>query len=242
MQKEKLDFLNAKPSKDIYNPNAVQYPASKYILQAGATIPAILSSQIVSSLPGMITAVVSRDVFDSIAGRYLLIPKGSRLIGEYNSQISYGQTELQAKFLRLIRPDGTSVVLPEGTPGVDQLGMTGFSDTVDNHWGAVVGAAALMTVFNIPAVIATNQMTNSYVPYPGGGGYYPAPVGNTAMASSMQALGQSASQVGGQIASKSLNIQPTITIHPGYEFSVMVTRDTILPPYQTPMETIPESN
>jgi type IV secretion system protein VirB10 len=238
MQSQKLDFLTAKPSKDIYNQNGVQYPASKFIIQAGTVIPAVLQTQIVSSLPGMVTAIVSQNVYDSITGQYLIIPKGSKLLGQYNSQISYGQSELQAKFLRLIRPDGSSIVLGDGSSGIDQKGVSGFSDTVDNHWDNVLGAAALMTIFNIPAIMATNQMNNNCVN--NGDGTCTPSTGSTAIASSMQSAGQAAAQVGSAISTKSLNIQPTITIHPGYQFSVMVTKDTIMPPYHTPMQIIPE--
>lgn len=233
MQAQKMSFLTAKPSAEIYDQNAVQYPASPFILQAGTVIPAILQTEIVSSLPGVIAAIVSQNVYDSINGEYLLIPKGSKLIGEYNSQISYGQSELQAKFLRLIRPDGTSIVLPESSPGVDSNGVSGFEDSVDNHWKEIIGAAVLLTVFNIPAIVAQNQMNNSYVTSTNGSGTqvsYPS-MGSTATASAMEAMGQAASQVGSSVANKSLNIQPTITIHPGYQFSVMVTKDIILPPY-----------
>ena len=238
MQAQKTDFLNAKPSKDIYNQNPVQYPASKFIIQAGTVIPAVLQTQIVSSLPGMITAIVSQNVYDSITGQYLIIPKGSKLLGQYNSQVSYGQDELQAKFLRIIRPDGSSVVLGEGSSGMDQKGVSGFSDTVDNHWGGVIGAAALMTVFNLPAIIATNQMNNNCTD--SGNSGCTTSMGSTVGASTMQSIGQSASQVGSTVATKSLNVQPTITIHPGYQFSVMVTKDTIMAPYHTPMQVIPE--
>jgi type IV secretion system protein VirB10 len=238
MQPQKMDFLDSKPSKDIYNQNTVQYPASKFIIQAGSVIPAVLQTQIVSSLPGMVTAIVSENVYDSITGQYLIIPKGTKLLGQYNSQISYGQNELQAKFVRLIRPDGSSVVLGEGTAGVDRKGVSGFEDTVDNHWGSIIGSAVLMTIFNIPAIVATNQMNNNCTDSNTSG--CTTSMGSTASASALQSVGQSASQVGSALTTKSLNVQPTITIHPGYQFSVMVTKDTILPPYHTPMQVIPE--
>lgn len=237
MQNQKLNFLTSKPSKAIYNKNTVQYPASKYIVQAGTSIPAILQTKIVSSLPGMIVAIVSQNVYDSIVGKYLIIPKGSKLIGQYNSKVSYGQSELQAKFVRLIRPDGTSIVLPAGSPGVNGNGVSGFSDTVNNHWGSIIGAAALMTVFNIPGIIATNQQNDRYVTS-ASGVTYPS-MGASAATSSLQSVGQATSQLGSKIAGRTMNIQPTIIIHPGYQFSVMVTKDTILPPYHSNLQNIP---
>ncbi len=228
MQGQKLDFLTSQPTKSIYNTNTVQYPASQYILQAGSTIPAILQTTLVSNLPGTITALVSQDVYDSISGKYLLIPRGSKLIGEYNSSISYGQYQMQVKFTRLIRPDGSSIILPN-QPGTDNMGSTGLSDEVDNHWGKIIGAAALSAVFNIPSIIATNQMqTSTTCP---AGSTCTSPLGETAGASALQAAGQSASNVGNQLASNALNIQPTVVINSGYQFSVTVTKDIVLPPY-----------
>lgn len=251
MQTQKVDFLNSKPSKDIYNANGVQYPISKYELQASTVIPAILQTELDSDLPGVITAVVSQNVYDSISGQYLLIPKGSKIMGEYLSNVSYGQSQLQAKFTRIIRPDGTSIVLPSPSPGVDQMGISGFSDEVNNHWGSVIGAGVLMAVFNLPSIIATNQQSNSSsstptcTSVPNGDGTYSnvctggQSVGSQAGVAALQSVGQAASQVGSAVAQKSLNIQPTITIHAGYQFGIIVTKDIVLPPYQTPMQTIP---
>lgn len=231
MQGQKLDFLTSKPNKSIYNDNTVQYPASPYILQAGSVIPAILQTKLVSNLPGVITALVSQDVYDSISGQYLLIPRGSKLIGEYNSTISYGQSQMQVKFTRLIRPDGSSIILPN-QPGTDNMGSTGLADEVNNHWGKIVGAAVLSAIFNIPSIIATNQMQSSSSCTTSNGVTTCTPsLSSTAGASSLQAAGQSAANVGNQIAQNSLNVQPTVIINSGYQFSVMVTKDIVLPPY-----------
>lgn len=228
MQGQKLDFLTSQPNTNIYDNNTVQYPASQYILQAGSVIPAILETKLTSNLPGDIVAIVNQDVYDSISGEYLLIPRGSKLIGEYNSSVSYGQEQLQAKFTRLIRPDGSSIILPNA-PAADSMGSTGLEDEVDNHWGKIIGAATLSAIFNIPSIIATNQMqTSTTCP---SGSTCTAALGATAGASALQAAGQSASNVGNQLASNSLNLQPTIVINSGKEFTVMVTKDIVLPPY-----------
>lgn len=244
MQNQKSSFLDTKPDKSIYNNHTIQYPVSKFIIQAGAVIPAVLQSTIVSNLPGLITAVVNQNVYDSINGQYLLIPKGSRLIGQYNSKVSYGQDQLQAVFTRLVRPDGTSIVLPGKSAGVNPMGVSGFEDEVNNHWGRILGSAALITLFNIPAIIAQNQMNQGvgYNPYNvdstyAGGGYS---LGHNASTAALQSVGQAVSKIGTNIADKSLNIQPTITINSGYQFSVMVTKDIVLPPFQQQFEHIPE--
>lgn len=238
MQGQKLDFITSQPNKNIYNTNTVQYPASPYILQAGSVIPGVLQTTISTDLPGVITAIVSQDVFDSITGKYLLIPRGSRLIGEYNSSVSYGQTQVQAKFTRLIRPDGTSIILPN-QPGINGVGTSGLSDEVDNHWSKIIGAGVLAAVFNIPGIIATNQLNNSttYSGYPPGPVSASQNLGVSAGAGALQGVGQSASSVGNAIASKSLNIQPTLIINSGYQFAIMVTKDIVLPPYSADSNT-----
>lgn len=232
MQGQKLDFLTSQPTKDIYDTNTVQYPASPYILQAGSIIPAVLQTKISTDLPGMITALVSQDVYDSIKGEYLLIPSGSKLIGEYNSNVSYGQSQVQVKFTRLIRPDGTSIVLPNQA-GIDSMGTSGIEDDVNNHWGAVIGSAVLSAIFNIPAIVATNQMNNASQLVPNGTGGYNQQqgLGSTAGASALQSVGQAASTLGTALTTRSLNIQPTVIINAGYQFSVMVSKDIVLPPY-----------
>ena len=230
MQADKINFFDAKPSKDIYNKAQVQFPLSKYIIQAGEVIPAVLQTQIVSDNPGMIVALVNQDVYDNITGQYLLIPKGSKLIGKYSSKLSYHQSSIQAKFTRLIRPDGTSIVL-QSMPGANGLGVSGLTDTVDNHWGLIIGSAVLSAVFNLPAIVATNQAdTPNYNQKTGQ--YIQPPLGSQAKVAALQSVGQSASDVGNKLTTRALGLQPTITIHAGYKFAVLVNKDMILPPYQ----------
>lgn len=231
MQADKINFFDAKPSKDIYNKAQVQFPASKYIIQAGEVIPSVLQSEIISDNPGMIVAIVNQNVYDNLTGRYLMIPKGSKLIGKYFSKLSFHQSSLQATFSRLIRPDGSSIVL-QSMPGVNGLGVSGFADTVDNHWGLIVGSAVLSAVFNIPAIVATSQADVSS--YDANGNYRPAPLASQARSGALQSVGQSASQVGNKLASQSLNLQPSVTIHAGYKFAIIVNKDLVLPPYKEP--------
>lgn len=229
-QAQKLDFLTSKPSKQIYNNNTVQYPASPYILQAGSVIPGSLITTIVTNLPGVITATVESNVYDSITGQYLLIPKGSKLIGDYNSSVTFGQNQVQVKFTRLIRPDGSSIVLPN-EPGVNKLGTSGLADDVNNHWGRIIGSAALSALFNLPAVVASSQQNNNSTVCNGGTCVTGNSTGDVMKTAALASAGAAASQVGSQLAQQSLNIQPEITIHSGFQFSIMVTKDIILPPY-----------
>lgn len=220
-------------AKDITNQNTIQKPIAQTVIMAGTTIPAILQTKIVSNLPGTIVARVSSDVYDSLSGHTLLIPRGSSLIGQYNSQTVYGDSSIQVKFIRLIRPDGSSIILPN-QPGTDADGVSGLSDQLDNHWGQLIGASALATVFNIPAVASeVVQQSNSTVCTRNDDGTqncYPN-YGQYATSSALQSIGQMTSQVGGKLIDRSMDIKPTITINTGKRFAIMVTKDTYLPAY-----------
>ncbi|MCF6775731.1 TrbI/VirB10 family protein [Thiotrichales bacterium 19X7-9] len=232
-QAQNLRFMEGKVDKDVTNQNTIQKPISKYTIFAGSVIPAILQTKLVSNLPGTVVARVNQNVYDTATGQYLLIPKGSTLIGLYNSSVTYGQYQLQAKFIRLIRPDGSSIVLPNQV-GVDDMGVSGLEDEVDNHWMQLIGAAALATVFNIPAVIAQNQQNNNTqsCSYDSSGNYTcNSNLGSTAVNSAFQSIGQTATEIGGKLVDRSMNIQPTIIINAGKTFAVMVTKDLVLPPY-----------
>lgn len=231
-QAQNVRFMEGKVDKEVTNQNTIQKPISRYTVFAGNVIPAILQTKLVSNLPGTIVARVNQNVYDSVTGQYLLIPKGSTLIGLYNSSVTYGQYQLQAKFIRLIRPDGSSIVLPNQV-GVDGMGVSGLEDEVDNHWMQLIGAAALATVFNVPAVIAQNnqQSNGQNCSYQNGNYVCSANWGSTSLNSALQSMGQTASDIGNKIVSRSMNIQPTIIINAGKPFAIMVTKDLVLPPY-----------
>src|SRR5437899_9715968 len=111
MQDRKLAFLNGPIDKRTVSSERLENPASKYIVQAGSVIPAALLTGIRSDLPGQVTGQVTENVYDSPSGRYLLIPQGSRLIGIYDSQVSFGQSRVLLVWTRLIFPNGRSIVL-----------------------------------------------------------------------------------------------------------------------------------
>ena len=91
-QQHKLDFVNQASAKGIYNDHALQIPVSPYEVLAGTVISASLLTGLNSDLPGEVTAQVTENVYDSVTGRYLLIPQGSRLIGSYDSVVAFGQS------------------------------------------------------------------------------------------------------------------------------------------------------
>ena len=231
VESEKQRFMDGKVDEEITNQHTMQKPISKYTIFSGTSIPGILKTTLKSDNPGSIVAIVSQDVYDSVTGQYLIIPKGSTLLGTYNSKVAYGDTRLQAKFIRLIRPDGTSVILPNQA-GVDGRGISGFSDEVDNHWGQLIGAAALTTVFNVPAVAAQYSQNQAQAYNPSTGTYNNPGIGTTFGNAALQSAGEGVSKVGNKVTERAMNIQPTITIHDGYRFSVLVTKDIVLPPYK----------
>ncbi|TGT09998.1 TrbI/VirB10 family protein, partial [Mesorhizobium sp. M8A.F.Ca.ET.213.01.1.1] len=123
-QDRQLAFLNAAADRNTVAPERVVPPASPYVLQAGAVIPAALVTGIRSDLPGQITAQVTQNVYDSPTGRSLLIPQGTRVIGQYDSGVGFGQKRVLLVWNRLIFPDGRSIVL-ERQPGADGQGYAG---------------------------------------------------------------------------------------------------------------------
>lgn len=213
-QDHKLAFLNGAVDRRTTSPDRIQAPASKYILQAGAVIPAALITGLRSDLPGQVTAQVTEDVYDSPTGKVLLIPQGARLVGQYDAQIAFGQTRALLVWNRLIMPNGRSIVL-ERQPGADTQGYAGLEDEVDNHWGTLFKAAILSTLLSVGSEAGMSGNNN----------------GSLAEAI-QQGMSQSVNQTGQQVVSRSLNVQPTITIRPGFPVRVMVTHDLVLEPYR----------
>jgi type IV secretory pathway VirB10-like protein len=212
MQDRKLAFVNAPVDRRTVSPDRLAPPASRYVLQAGAVIPAALVTGIRSDLPGPITAQVTENVYDSPTGRYLLIPQGAKLIGVYDSQIAFGQSRVLLVWSRLILPDGRSIVL-ERQPGADAAGFSGLEDEVDHHWLRLAGAAALSTILGVGTQLGTTGEESALIQALRRGG------------------AQSLNQTGQQIVGRNLNIQPTLTIRPGFPVRVILTRDLVLAPY-----------
>jgi type IV secretion system protein TrbI len=208
-----LAFLNGAVDRRTVSPDRVEAPASRYVLQAGSVIPAALITGIRSDLPGEVTAQVTEDVYDSPTGKMLLIPQGARLVGQYDSQVSFGQSRVLLAWTRLIMPNGRSIVL-ERQPAADAAGYAGLEDEVDNHWGMLFKAAILSTILSVGSEAGVSGNN-----------------GGSLAAAIQQGMSQSFNQVGEQVVGRSLAIQPTLTIRPGFPVRVMVTRDLVLEPY-----------
>lgn len=126
-----LAFLDGPVDRRTVSPDRVEAPTSPYVLQAGSVIPAALITGIRSDLPGEVTAQVTDDVFDSPTGKIRLIPQGARLVGQYDAQVSFGQSRVLLVWTRLIMPSGRSIV-SERQPAADSAGYAGLEDGVDN--------------------------------------------------------------------------------------------------------------
>lgn len=204
-------FLNATPDRRTVAPDRIAAPASPNILQAGAVISAALITGIRSDLPGQITAQVTENIYDSPTGRILLVPQGTRVIGQYDNNVQFGQSRVLLVWNRLILPNGRSIVL-ERQPGADAEGYAGLQDGVDYHWWDLAKAAGLSTLLSVAAELATNDDDRLIQAIRNGGQ-------------------DTINDAGQQIVRRQLNVAPTLTIRPGFPVRVIVTRDLVLEPY-----------
>jgi len=199
-------------------PSTLQVNPSPFRILAGALLPSILTTGINSDLPGQVSALVSRDVFDTITGHYLLIPQGSRLLGQYDNRIAYGQKRVLLAWDRLVFPDGRSLDL-RGMPGADLAAAAGLKDSFNTHFASVFGHALLLSAITAGAQLSQpRQSANNSAP--------------SASQIASAALGQELANVTGALLQRQIDVQPTLEIRPGYLFLVEVTADMLLPgPY-----------
>ena len=210
-QGEKQAFLKKVDLDDDYLENSKKKPRSPYEVKAGSYIPAALITGINSDLPGTVNAQVTENVYDTLTGTYLLIPQGAKLVGEYNSSLSFGQKRVQVVWNRIIFPDGTSIDL-EKMQGVDISGFSGFYDKVDNHYLRIYGNAVLLSFMGAGYDILNQKAEQSTDPR------------ETVAAS----VGQKLADVSGQTLEKNMDVQPTLIIDPGYKFKIIVMKDMVL--------------
>lgn len=203
-------FLDRASDRRTASSGRLNAPVHPHILQAGSIIPAALITGIRSDLPGQITAQVTQNVYDSPTGRILLIPQGSRLIGDYDADVAFGQSRVLLTWNRLILPDGRSITL-ERQPGADPRGFAGLQDRTDYHWGSVIKAALVSTVLGVGAELGSGDDGNL-------------------VRAVRRGSQDSINRAGEQIVSRELNVRPTLTIRPGFPVRVIVTRDLILSP------------
>jgi type IV secretion system protein VirB10 len=211
-QDKQLAFLNAAADRRTVTPDRVTPPASPFVLQAGAVISAALITGIRSDLPGQIIAQVTEPIYDSPTGRILLVPQGTRIIGQYDNNVQYGQRRVLLVWNRLIMPNGRSIVL-ERQPGTDTQGYAGLEDGVDYHWWDLAKAAGLSTLLSVGAELAVDDQDRLLRAIRNGGQ-------------------DTINDAGQQIVRRQLNVAPTLTIRPGFPVRIVVTRDLVLEPFR----------
>ncbi|MDH1270486.1 TrbI/VirB10 family protein [Rhizobium pusense] len=200
-------FLTAPVDRRTVAADRVTPPASPWILQAGAVIPAALVTGIRSDLPGQITAQVTENVYDSPTGSLLLIPQGTRIVGQYDAGVTFGQRRVLLVWNRLILPNGRSIVL-ERLPGADASGYAGLEDGVDYHWWDLMRAAGLSTLLGVGTELATDDE-------------------DRLIRAIRDGAQDTINQAGQQIVQRQLQVAPTLTIRPGFPVRVIVTRDLV---------------
>lgn len=185
---------------------------SPFTVQAGAIISGALITGLQSDLPGSAVGQVTDDVYDSVTGRHLLIPKGSRLLGSYEADVGFGQSRLSLIWNRLILPDGRSIVLDD-LRATDPQGYSGFEDRVDNRWGERFRSAALTTLLAVGSSAGVSS-------------------GEDAVARALtQGVSGGVNTFGQGLVERGLGVAPRLTVRPGFVFRVIVARDLVLEPY-----------
>lgn len=210
-------FLEAAPSADIYNPHLLEEPLSPWQVMAGSVLRAALITGLNSDLPGFIVAQLTEDVFDSVTGTVLLLPRGTRLLGRYDSQVAFGQERALVVWHRLILPDGASVVV-ENLPATDEAGHAGVSDTVDMHGWRLARGILLSSLLGIGTELAwadEGDVTRAF----------------------RESVQDGTDKAAGALVKRELDVQPTLRVRPGWPLAVLVHRDLLLRPWQNQPET-----
>jgi len=214
-QSGKQSFAKGEADPKIYGSGTLQTPRSPYQVMAGTVIPAALVTGINSDLPGQMIATVTENIYDTVTGHFLLVPQGARLLGQYDSQVAYGQRRVLLVWTRLLLPDGSSIVL-DRLPGVDAAGQAGLEDDVNWHWGRIFQGAALSTLIGVGAELASPARQSN---------------GNSVVAVGRESVQSTVTDVGQQITKRNLNIQPTLTVRAGFPVNVIVNKDMVLRPF-----------
>jgi type IV secretion system protein VirB10 len=212
-QARKLAFVGAKPEKETTNPHNLAGAPSPYAIMAGSIIPASLITGLNSDLPGATIAQVTENVYDTVTGEHLLVPQGTRLFGKYDSVVAFGQKRALVVWTRLILPNGNSIVI-ENLPATDVAGYAGLEDEVDFHTWQLLKGVALATLLGVGTQISLVNNQGDLV---------------KAFQESIQ---QTTDRAGQRLVERELDVQPTITVRPGWPLRVIVSKDLVLKPYQ----------
>ena len=208
-QVRKNELVGRGNRDDGINPHRLAHPVSPWTLHAGSIIAASLITGLNSDLPGLVTAQVTENVYDSVTGRSLLIPQGSRLIGSYDSVVAFGQSRALVVWQRIILPDGSSIRI-DNVPATDTQGYAGLSDRIDRHTWQLLKGVALSTLLGVGAELSFGSTESDLI---------------RAIRESAQ---QSGARAGDQIVTRNLNVQPSLRVRPGWPLRVVVHQDLLL--------------
>jgi len=210
-QERKNAFASGTDRSSPVNPYTLTAAPSPYTLSAGSVIAASLITGLRSDVPGLVTAQVTENVYDSATGRVLLMPQGARIIGSYDSVVAFGQKRALVVWQRIILPDGRSLQM-DNVPATDPSGYAGLEDKVDFHTWQLLKGVVLSTMLGVGAELQFS--------------------GESDLVQALrQSTQQSVSRAGDQLTSRNLEIQPTITIRPGALVRLVLHRDLVLAPW-----------
>ena len=212
-QGRNIAFANARDSSSTINPHRLQQAASPWQLNAGSVIAASLVTGLNSDLPGMVVAQVTENAYDSATGRTLLVPQGARLIGRYDSVVAFGQSRALLIWQRIVFPDGSCISL-DNLPATDTAGYAGVADRVDFHTWRLLRGIGLSTLLGVGTQLTFGSSEADLV---------------RALRESAQQNGDRAGQ---RIVERNLDIQPTISVRPGFPVRVLVHKDLVLRPWR----------
>jgi len=214
-QKDKIDFTQNQnkpnaPEEVTYSTQIVQKSISPYQLMAGTVIRGVMITGINSDLPGQVLGQISENIYSTVTGKFLVIPQGSKIIGQYDSNVTFGQERVLIVWTRIIFPNGSSLALDK-LEGVDLSGYAGFKDKVDNHVGRITTSVVIGSVLSAAALMATGSNTTD----------------TSFKAAAGAGIFQNISNAATNLLQKNLNIQPTLIIRPGYQFDIFLNKDII---------------
>jgi len=209
-QQRKNAMIGRANQEEDINPHSLLQPVSPWTLHAGSIIAASLITGLKSDLPGLVTAQITENIHDSVTGRSVLIPQGSRLIGRYDSVVAFGQSRALLVWQRIILPDGSSIRI-DNVPATDTQGYAGLADQIDRHSWQLLKGVGLSTLLGVGSELSFGSDESDLV---------------RALHESAQ---QSGARAGDHLVTRNLAIQPTIRVRPGWPLRVIVHKDIILP-------------
>jgi len=186
----------------------------KFLVFEGTVLEALLINRLDGTFAGPVSCILSNDVY-SRDRQHLLVPAGSKIVGEASKVDTFGQARLAVSFHRLIMVDGYSVSLDQ-FKGLDQEGATALRDKVNNHYARIFGASLAIGVLGGVAQLGSGTVLDS-----------------DASDRIRQGFGVGMANAGEHILDRFLNILPTVTIREGARIKIYLSNDLLLPDYST---------